>query len=289
MKYNKGIILAGGLGSRLSPISNFTNKHFFPIHDKPMIFYSLSILMLSKIKDICFVADKNTLKKLKEFFHCGKELGVKFKYIEQNKPHGIGHGLAIAKNFIKKSNFCLILGDGLFYGSDFTSYLNNAQNNKKKCNIFSYEVSNPSSFGVLDSRKKNVKIIEKPKKFISNEIITGLYFLPNEALQIAQKEKKSKRGEIEITNILNKVFKKYSFYIHKLKRGIKWIDMGTIENIQMSNEFIKMIEKDSAKKIACLEEISINNKWITKLNKLKMKKKYGNSDYYQYLKNNKFF
>ena len=284
MKYNKAILLAGGQGTRLRPITNLINKHLLPVYDKPMIFYSLSIIMLSKIKDICIVSDQNTLTILKKFFGSGDWLGINLTYIEQKKSLGIANGISLAKDFINRSNFCLMLGDGLFYGSDFTSYLNQAQIEKKDGKIFSYEVNNPSYFGVIHEKKNRVEIVEKPKKYLGNKIITGLYFLPNYAIDLAKKTKFSKRGEMEITNILNYLLKKDQCKIYHLKRGIKWLDMGTIENLIRSTDFIKNVEYNNANKIACLEEIAFKNKWIKKIDIKFFRKKYGNTDYFRYLK-----
>ena len=285
MKYNKAILLAGGEGTRLRPTTNLLNKHLLPVYDKPMIFYSLSIIMLSRIKNICIVSDLNTLSSLKHFFGSGNWLGINLTYIEQKRPLGIANGVALTKKFINKSNFCLMLGDGLFYGSDLTNYLDLAQTEKKDGKIFSYEVKDPSYFGVIHEKKNVCKIFEKPKKFLGNKIVTGLYFLPNYALDLAKKTKFSKRGEMEITDILNHLLKKNKCKIYNFKRGIKWLDMGTMDNLIAATEFIKNVEFNNANKIACLEEIALNNKWIKKIDLKFFKKKYGNTDYFKYLKN----
>lgn len=284
MKYNKAILLAGGQGTRLRPTTNLINKHLLPIYDKPMIFYSLSIIMLSKIRDICIVSDLNTLNILKNFFGSGKWLGLRLSYIEQKKSLGIANGISLTKKFINKSNFCLMLGDNFFYGSDLTNYLKLAQKENKDGKIFSYEVKNPSYFGVLHERKNGIKIFEKPKKFLGNKIVTGLYFLPSYALDLAKKTKFSNRGEMEITNILNYLLKKNKCKIYHFKRGIKWLDMGTIENLVGATEFIKNVELNNANKIACLEEIAFKNKWLKKIDLKFFRKKYGNTDYFRYLK-----
>ena len=284
MKYNKAILLAGGQGTRLRPTTNLINKHLLPIYDKPMIFYSLSIIMLSKIRNICIVSDLNTLNILKNFFGSGEWLGLKLSYIEQKKSLGIANGISLAKKFINKSNFCLMLGDNFFYGSDLTNYLKLAQEENKDGKIFSYEVKNPSDFGVIYKKKNNIKIFEKPKKYLGNKIVTGLYFLPNYAIDLANETKFSNRGEMEVTNILNYLLKKNKCKVYNLKRGIKWLDMGTIENLVGATEFIKNIEFNNAKKIASLEEISLKNKWLKKIDFKFFRKKYGNTDYFRYLK-----
>tara|TARA_B100000767_G_scaffold274583_1_gene308086 strand:+ start:1749 stop:2609 length:861 start_codon:yes stop_codon:yes gene_type:complete len=284
MQFNKAILLAGGQGTRLRPTTNLINKHLLPVFDKPMIFYSMSIIMLAKIKNILIVSDLDTIKILKKFFNNGDWLGLKISYVEQKKSLGIVDAVKLSEKFINNSNFCLMLGDNLFYGSELTSFLKVSQTSNKECSIFSYEVKNPSSFGVLSEKVGNTKIIEKPKKFINNKIITGLYFLPNRSIKLALKSKRSLRGEFEITDILNKIIKNKKYQIHHLNRGIKWMDMGTVDSLNRATEFIKNVEHNNAKKIACLEEISLKNKWINKIDLKFFKKKYGNTDYFQYLK-----
>tara|TARA_B110000971_G_C19939584_1_gene468087 strand:- start:72 stop:944 length:873 start_codon:yes stop_codon:yes gene_type:complete len=289
MRFNKAILLAGGTGTRLKPMTNMINKHLLPVFDKPMIFYSMSILMLAKIRDICIVTNKENIGSFKNFFKRGDWLGLKITYKIQKKSIGIGDGITLCKKFIGKSNYALCLGDNFFYGGDLTGILKNAQDTAELCKILTYEVPNPSSFGVLSKKNKKHFIYEKPKKFIGNEIVTGLYFLPNESLKINSKLKKSKRGEFEITNLLNKIFDQHKSKVYKLNRGTTWMDLGNLDSLNAASDFIKLVQNFTNKKIACLEEISINNRWIKKISKNEMQEKYGDSEYYQYLKKLNFF
>jgi glucose-1-phosphate thymidylyltransferase len=284
MKYTKALLLSGGSGSRLKPITNLINKHFLPVFDKPMIFYSLSIIMLSKIRDICIVSDEKSIIKFKSFFNDGKWLGIKFTYLIQKKPLGISNAIKISEKFIKKSNFSLMLGDNFFYGGDLTGYFNEIQNNEFETNIFSYNSKNPNKFGVVKETKNKIKIIEKPNKFISNRVVPGLYFLPNKSIYSSKKLKKSKRNEFEITDLLNILLLKDKYKIHNLNRGVTWMDLGTLNSLIQAGQFIRSIEDNNFNKIACLEEISLKNNWISKINIKLMKDKYGDTDYFNYLK-----
>tara|TARA_B100000886_G_C20363004_1_gene466070 strand:- start:144 stop:1019 length:876 start_codon:yes stop_codon:yes gene_type:complete len=285
MQFQKGILLAGGSGTRLKPLTTLINKHLLTIYDKPMIFYSLSVLMLCKIKNVAIITGKESFKNYKSFFEDGSWLGMKIKFIIQDKPSGIADAINISEKFINKSNFCLMLGDNLFYGGNLTGYLNDCQNSNGSFKLFSYEVKDPSKFGVLSKKKTEFYIHEKPKKYISNKVVTGMYFLPNIAIKISKKNKKSKRGELEITDVLNNLIKLKKPKIYELKRGITWMDLGSLESLNNASDFIKLIQNISNTKIACLEEIAIKNKWIKKISKIKMQKKYGNSEYFKYLKN----
>lgn len=284
MKYTKALLLSGGNGSRLKPITNLINKHFLPVYDKPMIFYSLSIIMLSKIRDICIVSDEKSIIKFKSFFDDGKWLGIKITYLIQKKPLGISNAIKISETFIKKSNFSLMLGDNFFYGSDLTAYFNELQNNKFETNIFSYNSKYPNKFGVIKETKNKIKIIEKPNKFISNRVVPGLYFLPNRSIYLSKSLKKSKRNEFEITDLLNILLLKNKYKIHNLNRGVTWMDLGTLNSLIQAGQFIRSIEDNNFNKIACLEEISLKNNWISKINIKLMKDKYGDTDYFNYLK-----
>jgi glucose-1-phosphate thymidylyltransferase len=284
MQFEKGILLAGGSGTRLKPLTTLINKHLLTIYDKPMIFYSLSILMLSKIREIVIITNKESLKNYQDFFEDGSWLGMSIDYIVQEKPSGIADTINLSEKFIAKSNFCLMLGDNLFYGSNLTGYLEDCQKSKGNFKLFTYKVKNPSSFGVLFNRNGNIYIHEKPKRFIGNDIVTGLYFLPNEIIKISKKNKKSKRGELEISDSLNSLMKVQKPKIYDLKRGITWMDLGSLSSLNSASDFIKLIQNITNTKIACLEEISLKNKWIKKISKKKMITKYGNSEYFEYLK-----
>jgi glucose-1-phosphate thymidylyltransferase len=284
MQFQKGILLAGGSGTRLKPLTTLINKHLLTIYDKPMIFYSLSILMLSKIRRIAIITNKESLKNYQNFFEDGSWLGMNISYIVQDKPSGIADTINISEKFIAKSNFCLMLGDNLFYGSDLTGYLEDCQTSKGNFKLFTYKVKDPSSFGVLSNLKGRFYIHEKPKRFIGNNIVTGLYFLPNEIIKINKNNRKSKRGELEISDVLNNLMKIKKPKIYDFKRGITWMDLGSLDSINKASDLIKNIQEISNTQISCLEEIAIRNAWIKNLDFSKMKNKYGDSEYFKYLK-----
>ena len=283
MQFQKGILLAGGSGSRLKPLTTLINKHLLTIYDKPMIFYSLSVLMLSKIKDVAIITNKESLQNYQNFFEDGSWLGMKLRYIVQNKPSGIADTINLSEKFLGKSNFCLMLGDNFYYGGNFSGHLLDCQKSRNKFNLFTYKVKNPNQFGVLSKKQNNYFIYEKPKNNIGNKIVTGLYFLPNKAIHISKKNSKSNRGELEITDVLNKLMKIQKPKIYDLKRGITWMDLGSLDSLNNASDFIRLVQNISNTKIACLEEIALKNKWIKKLSKNKMINKYGNSKYYEYL------
>ena len=283
----KGIILAGGEGSRLYPLL-FQFQNNYCLFMILMIYYPLSVLMLGGIKDILIISDKDNIKNFRNLFKNGSMFGIKIQYKIQPKPEGIAQALVLGKNFIKNDPVCLILGDNIFYGSDLVKNLKLAiSNSNKYASLFAYQVSNPSSYGVVKYNSKNIpiKIIEKPKKHIGNYAITGIYFYPKGVADIAKKIKKSKRGEFEITSINNYYLKTKKIKIIKLSRGFAWLDTGTHENLNEASSFIYTIEKRQGLKIACLEEIALNNNFIN-INKLikNIKKIKGNSSYIQYLK-----
>ena len=283
----KGIILAGGEGSRLYPLTLSISKQLLPVHDKPMIFYPLSVLMLAGIKDILIISNKENLNKFKLLFKTGSHLGISITYKIQAKPEGIAQALVLGKQFIKNDPVCLILGDNIFYGSDLVKNLNFAINNiSEYASLFAYQVSNPSSYGVIKYNKKNqpVKIIEKPKKYVGNYAVTGIYFYPKGVSKIAKQIKKSKRGEFEITSLNNYYLKAKKIKIIKLGRGFAWLDTGTHEDLSEASSFIYTIEKRQGLKIACLEEIALNYNWINKQDIIQAIKFYGKCVYSNYLK-----
>ena len=260
----KGIILAGGNGSRLFPLTKSVSKQLLPIYDKPMIFYPLSILMLAKIKDILIISKKTDQKLYRNILGDGKSLGLKIHYEIQEKPNGIPEAFIIGEKFINNSKVTLILGDNFFYGQGIENSLMDASTNNRNT-IFGYKVSNPKAFGVVKLNKngKVVKLEEKPKKFISNYAIPGIYFYDKKVVKFAKTLKKSKRGELEITD-LNKIYLKMNKLDVKLfGRGVAWLDAGTPEKLLEASEFVKVIENRQGFKIACLEEIALKNKWIT--------------------------
>ncbi len=283
----KGIILAGGIGSRMSPLTKAVNKQLLPIHDKPLIFYPLSILMLAKIKNILIIVNKGELNQYKKILPDGKNLGINITYEEQEKPNGLPEAFIIGKKFIKKDNVALILGDNFFYGQSLTALLERSSKLKKGAKIILHKVNKPYLYGIakLHKNKKIESIIEKPKKFISDKAITGLYFFDNKVIKYSEKLKKSNRGEFEITDLLKAYKKNNKLNYEKLGRGAVWLDAGSIEDFYNTSSFVSTIEKRQGIKIACLEEIAFNYNWISKTNIKKSIKFYGNCDYSTYLKN----
>ena len=281
---NKGIILAGGMGSRMSPLTKAVNKQLLPIYDKPLIFYPLSILMLAKIKNVLIVVNKGQLDQYKKILPDGNNLGINIKYKEQDTPKGIPDAFLIGEKFIAKNNIALILGDNFFYGQNLSSSLINLAKLKKGAKILLHKVPNPELFGVAKVKnKKIITIKEKPNKFISDYAITGLYFFDNKVVEYTKKLKPSKRNELEITDLLNKYKKKKELNAEFLGRGGAWLDTGSMENYYKTSMFVSAIENRQGVKIACLEEIALNNKWITKKNINKSIKFYGKCDYSEYL------
>ena len=282
----KGIILAGGKGSRMSPLTKAVNKQLLPVYDKPMIYYPLSILMLAKIKDILIIVNKGQLNDYKKLLPDGKNLGIKISYLEQLKPNGLPEAFLIGNKFINKENVALILGDNFFYGQSLTSQLRKLSDLKSGAKILLHKVFNPSLYGVvkLDGKNKISTIKEKPKKYISNYAITGLYFFDNKVVQYAKKLKPSKRGETEITDLLKKYLKKNKLSAEILGRGGAWLDTGSIEDFYKTSNFVSTIQNQQNVKIACLEEIALFNKWINISEIKKAIKFYGNCEYSNYLK-----
>ena len=284
---NKGIILAGGLGTRMSPLTKAVNKHLMPIYDKPMIFYPLSILMLAKIKNILIIVNKGELDSYKKLLPNGKRLGIKITFKEQKKPIGLPDAFIIGKNFIKKDNVALILGDNFFYGQFLTQLLKNCSKLKNGAKILLHKVSNPKLYGVakINNSKKIISIKEKPKKFLSNYAITGLYFFDNKVISYAKRLKPSKRGELEITDLLNFYRSKGELDAEIVGRGGAWLDTGSFENFYKTTNFVWAIQNQQHFKIACIEEIAFLNGWISKKNLRDAIKFYGKCDYSDYLSN----
>ena len=282
---NKGIILAGGSGTRLSPLTKAVNKQLLPIYDKPLIFYPLSILMLSNIKDILLIVNPGQIENFKSLLGDGKRFGIKIQYKIQIKPRGLADAFILGQSFIKKDNVALILGDNFFYGQSLTNKLEKSLSHDEGARIFLKSVKTPENFGVAKIINKKIKkIIEKPKKFISSYAITGLYFFDNKVVKYAKKLKPSKRGEIEITDILNHYKNNNDLYYEHIGRGAIWSDAGKIEDMTNVSSFVQSVEKVQSVKIACLEEIALSKKWINKKTILKNINFYGNCDYSKYLK-----
>ena len=284
----KGIILAGGSGSRLYPITKGTSKQLLSIYDKPMIYYPLSVLMLSGIKDILIISNPENLQNFKKLFNDGCDLGLTITYIEQQNPDGIAQAFILGKEFIKDNDVCLVLGDNIFYGKGFSGLLKSAKNNLKnrKATVFGYNVNNPSNFGIasFDENKNLINIEEKPKSPESNTAVVWLYFYPNNVVEVATKIQPSKRGEYEISSVNQYYLNNKDLKIEILGRGFTWLDTGTHDSLLEASNFIKTVEKHSGFKVACLEEIAFKMRFInlTKLKELTIP--FGDSSYGKYLK-----
>ena len=282
----KGIILAGGTGSRMSPLTKAVNKQLLPIYDKPLIFYPLSILMLAKIKDILIIINKGQLEQYKKIIPNGDNLGIKITYKEQDKPRGLPDAFILGEKFIDKKSVAMILGDNFFYGQNLSTILLNSSKIKEGAKIFLHKVQNPELFGVakMNKNKKIISIKEKPKKFISNDAITGLYFFDKNVVKYAKKLKPSKRGELEIIDLLMKYKNQNKLKANFIGRGGAWLDTGSIEDYYKTISFVQAIENRQGLKIACIEEIALLNKWINKEKIKRSIKFYGKCSYSEYLK-----
>tara|TARA_B100000945_G_scaffold244191_1_gene200432 strand:+ start:99 stop:965 length:867 start_codon:yes stop_codon:yes gene_type:complete len=282
----KGIILAGGIGTRMSPLTKAVNKQLLPIYDKPLIFYPLSILMLAKIKNVLIIVNKGQLAQYKKLLPDGKKLGIKITYEEQSYPRGLPDAFIIGEKFIEKDNVALILGDNFFYGQSLSKTLQNCIKLKTGSKVILHKVSKPQLFGVAKLGKGNKisQIKEKPKKYLSDLAITGLYFFDNKVIHYSKKLKPSKRGELEIVDLLNLYKKKNKLTADFIGRGGAWLDTGSIEDFYNTSAFVSNIENRQGLKIACIEEIAFNYKWIGKKEILEAVKFYGNCDYSNYLK-----
>ena len=283
----KGIVLAGGTGTRMSPITKAVNKQLLPIYDKPLIYYPLSVLMLSGIRDILIIVNKGQLNQFKKILPNGNNLGIKITYAEQKYPRGLPDAFNIGKNFIGKNNVALILGDNFFYGQSLTEKLKKCVNLNRGAKVILHPVNNPALYGIASINKKNkiTKIAEKPKKTFSKLAITGLYFFDNKVIKYTEKLKPSKRKEIEIVDLLNKYKKNNSLSAEFLGRGGAWLDAGSIKDYYETSAFVSALENRQGFKIACLEEIAFNNKWINKKNITNAIDFYGKCEYSQYLSN----
>ena len=281
----KGIILAGGAGTRMSPLTKAVNKHLLPIYDKPVFFYPLSILMLSGIRDILIIVNKGQQNQFKKVLPNGKNLGIKITYLEQKNPKGLPDAFIIGEKFIGKENVALILGDNFFYAQSLTKKLKECTKLNKGATVILHPVKNSSSYGVasINRRNKIKKIVEKPKRFFSNLAVTGLYFFDNKVVNYSKKIKPSKRNELEIVDLLKKYKNNKKLTAEFLGRGGAWLDTGSINDFYDTSSFVSTLESRQGFKIACLEEISLNNKWINKKNIQSAIKFYGKCSYSQYL------
>jgi glucose-1-phosphate thymidylyltransferase len=281
----KGIILAGGTGSRMSPITKAVNKQLLPLYDKPLFFYPLSILMLAKIKDILIVVNKGQADQFKKILPNGNNLGIKITYVEQEKPKGLPDAFIVGEKFIGNSSVALILGDNFFFGQSLTKKLFQCTKLSRGAKVFLYPVKKPSLYGVAttDIKNKIIKIVEKPKKTKSNLAVTGLYFFDNKVVEYSKSLKPSKRREIEIVDLLNKYKSKNQLSAEIIGRGGAWLDTGSISDFNNTSNFVAAIESRQGFKIGCIEEVAFNNKWVNKKNIDNSIRFYGNCEYSKYL------
>ena len=280
-----GIILAGGNGTRMHPATTAISKHLMPVYDKPMIYYPLSILMLMNIKKIIIITTSQDQDLYKKLLKNSQNLGLSITFLVQDQPRGIAESISISKKIIKNKKICLILGDNIFYGQDLKKILNAEQKKIIGATIFSYQVKNPKDFGIVEYNKnyKIISIKEKPNKIISNNAITGIYFFDKNVEKMYKKIKPSHRGELEITDLLNEYLKVSKVRLYRYGRGFVWFDAGDPDRLLKCSSFIETTENRTGLKIACIEEISLNNKWITKNQLKKIIKDYPSSNYKKYI------
>lgn len=286
----KGIVLAGGSGTRLYPSTMVTSKQLLPVYDKPMVYHPISVLMLAGIKEILIISTPKDLPNFKRLLGDGSQFGVKFSYVEQPSPDGLAQAFVLGKDFIGKDSVALILGDNIFYGPSFSKMLKNAVKRTEEiggATLFAYQVKDPQRFGVIDIDKNgNAKSIEeKPKKPKSKYAVTGLYFYDNNVVEYVKKQKPSKRNELEITDLNNTYLKKRKVSVELLGRGFAWLDTGTHESLLQASQFIKTIEDNQGVKIACLEEVAYRMGYISRPQLEEIALKYPNNPYYQYIAN----
>lgn len=281
----KGIILAGGSGTRLYPITKGVSKQLLPIYDKPMIYYPLSVLMLAGIREVLIISTPDDIDGFKRLLGDGSELGIDISYIVQPSPDGLAQAFILGEDFIGDSNVCLVLGDNIFYGQGFTPLLKQAVNRQKGATVFGYQVKDPERFGVVafDEKKRAISIEEKPTHPKSHYAVTGLYFYDNDIVEIAKQVKPSERGELEITTVNQMYMERGDLSVELLGRGFAWLDTGTHESLLEAAQFVETIEKRQGYKVACLEEIALNNGWLTKQQVLEAGQSMSKNAYGQYL------
>ncbi|MBI0425636.1 glucose-1-phosphate thymidylyltransferase RfbA [Psychrobacter sp. NG27] len=281
----KGIILAGGSGTRLYPITKGVSKQLLPIYDKPMIYYPLSVLMLAGIREVLVISTPDDIDGFKRLLGDGKELGIDIYYAVQPSPDGLAQAFIIGEEFIGDSNVCLVLGDNIFYGQGFTPLLRQAVNRQSGATVFGYQVKDPERFGVVafDEDKRAISIEEKPAHPKSHYAVTGLYFYDNDVIEIAKQVKPSERGELEITTVNQMYMERGDLNVELLGRGFAWLDTGTHESLLEAAQFVETIEKRQGYKVACLEEIALNNGWLTKQQVAEIGQTMSKNAYGQYL------
>jgi len=281
----RGIILAGGSGSRLYPISRVVSKQLLPVYDKPMIYYPLSVLLLAKIREILVISTPQDLPLFKKLLGDGSQWGISFFYAEQPRPEGLGQAFIIGKKFVGNGSVCMVLGDNIFYGYGMTGLLNTAKSRKDGATVFGYRVKDPERYGVVDFDEsgKVISIEEKPQKPKSNYAVTGLYFYDNQVLDIAAGIKPSPRGELEITDINTAYLKMRKLHVERFSRGIAWLDTGTHKSLMQASNYIETIENRQGLKVACIEEIVYNNGYIDEAQVEKLAQPLLQNDYGKYL------
>ncbi|QUN37893.1 glucose-1-phosphate thymidylyltransferase RfbA [Clostridium beijerinckii] len=287
MILTKGIILAGGSGTRLYPLTMVTSKQLLPVYDKPMIYYPLSTLMLAGIRDILIISTPKDLPNFEKLLGDGSRYGINLSYTEQPSPDGLAQAFILGEDFVGNHNCAMILGDNIFHGNGLTKHLKKAVENEGRATVFGYYVDDPERFGVVefDENGKAISLEEKPEVPKSNYAVTGLYFYDNKVCEYAKKLKPSARGELEITD-LNKIYlENGNLDVITLGRGYGWLDTGTVDSLTEASEYVKVIETRQGLKVACLEEISYKNNWIDKKTLLESADQYGKSPYGQHLKN----
>ena len=283
----KGIILAGGSGTRLAPITRAISKQVIPLYDKPMIFYPLATLMQSGIKDVLIISTPRDLPSIELLLGDGSQLGISIQYKVQPKPEGIAQAFILGEEFIGKSPVCLILGDNVFYGRGLSERLYDATENKKGACVFGYHVKDPERYGVVefDDEKNVISVEEKPANPKSNWAVTGLYFYDSDVVDIAKSLKPSPRGELEITDVTNAYLKRGDLKVEFFGRGVAWLDTGTPQSLLQASNFVHMVEERQGLKVGCIEEIAFSNGYINAEQLLKLADEYGNNDYGVYLRN----